>query len=217
MGPVVGVNGSTMGFLFAVDGAGPPAWPHVVCSGTATAERRGWAWHDDERKRKCFAASVVDIPLPADIVSAAIDGRSLPGIDRLLAVQAVHDEARGTFRKLFRSPCRECGADHLKRASRLIVALKLIHPDAWPALRKAYVPERWLAEPRLFLRGEVAPSRDPDELRRLVAAADPPTAKRIRFLANRYRSIPSYDGEPDRTRIAQIAFATQFLLKKRMR
>lgn len=206
-----------MGFLFAIDNAAPPTWPHIVCSGTATAERRGWAWHDDERKRKCFSASVVDVPLPADIVSAAIDGRALPGIDRMLAVQIVFDEAKRTFAKLFRRTCPACGADHQKRVSRLVPALKLIHPDAWSVLRKAHVPERWLAEPRLFLRGEVAPPRDKEEVRRLIAAADPPAATRIRFLANRYRSIPAYEGDPDRTRIAQIAFATQFLLKKRMR
>ncbi len=215
MGPVVDVNDSTMGFLFAVDG-GPPAWPHIVCDGTATAERRGWAWHDDQRKRKCFASSVVSVPLPADIVSAAIDGRALPGIDRLLAVAAVHEEARGTFRKLFRSPCRECGADHLKRASRCVLAIKLIHQDAWPVLRRAHVPERWLSEPRLFLRGEVAPPMDKEEVSRLIAESDPPAAARVRFLYYRRRSIPAYDGDPDRTRIAQIAFATQFLLKKRM-
>ncbi len=57
---------------------------------------------------------------------------------------------------------------------------------------------------------------DKEEVSRLIAESDPPAAARVRFLYYRRRSIPAYDGDPDRTRIAQIAFATQFLLKKRM-
>lgn len=175
-----------MGFSLLSDGAEPPPWPHIICAGS------GYAWHDDEDRRACYVGEVgVDAP----VVAAAIDGRDLPGVDRLLAVARMREEAPGSIIRAFRVSCpvKGCGGNHLERAERAMRALKrYVHPEAIDALRIARVSERILCEPRIRRKG---------------------TEERDRKGAKRDR-LPVWVGDPERTRIAQIAFASQYAAKR---
>ncbi len=190
-----------MGLLLAVDDVAAPAWPAVLCAGGAGGDGRGYAWHDEPRRRPCFAG--VEVPAPAAIVAAAIDGRELAGIDRCLAILALKDEG-GVFslRRLFPHTCRVCGEDHEKRAA---AALRVVdprarrdpyaHQGAIEALRHARVPDRFLFQPRLVRPLLSGRERSRVELERL----------------DRYRAhLPVFIGDPERTRIAQIAYAQRY-------
>lgn len=172
---------------FTLDLNAPPNWPHIVCTGT------GYAWHEDKSRQRCF---VGEVSAPAQIVAAAIDGRDLPGIDRILAILALkeHSGTAGLVR-VFRAHCPRCEGNHLERATRALRALSSIHPDAYEALRKAWVPENSLCEPRIKKKGKPE-SGEPDKK---------PGRRRI----------PVYQGDAAKTRAAQIAFAVQYQMRER--
>src|SRR6185369_6676756 len=135
-----------MPVLLAAESDAPPSHPHLICTGRAgDCDGRGWAWHDDEDRRACFSG---DKPITADarLVANAIDGRELPGIDRILAIAELRKQtSERIIRRIFHEECPVCGANHLERAERAIrAAREIVHPGAIPALRRARVAERWL-------------------------------------------------------------------------
>lgn len=182
-----------MGFALEANGALAPTWPHIICAGAADLSGRGWAWHDDESRRPCFVAEVA---APADLVAAAIDGRELAGIDRLLAIARLREEIPGGLQRVFCKECPACGGNHLERAARAIRAVKLIHPDAIEALRQAKVPESLLCEPYRRKKGA-------------QGAVDPAKGER----QSRAKGLTVWLGDFERTRLAQIAFASQYALR----
>lgn len=185
-----------MGFLLEKDDetAAPP-WPHVRCVGAADGEGRGWAWHDDPRRQACFSSKsvlgeTIVVATRAPLIAAAIDGRTLPGIDRLLAIVQLQVESPGSLVRIFRHECSVCGADHKRRVDRLLVAASLIHEGAYAALRDARVSERRLREP---------------EIRPVPHGS--PQKSRVRL-----GNIPAWPHDPARNRLAQIAYAQQYRL-----
>ena len=184
----------TVGFLFSsTPGAEAPPWPHVVCAGGPALEGRGWAWHEDEQRRRCY---VGEIAAPADLVARAIDGRELAGVDRILAIVELHGESPGGLVRLFRIECPACRANHWERAKRALRVAPVIHQDAVALLRAARVPEALLCEPRK---------------RRVGQPEKPPSVKRKRAPL---KSLPVWLGDAGRTRLSQIAFARQYALEK---
>lgn len=179
-----------MGFSLLSQGAKPPEWPHVVCV-AESADESGFAWH--ETRQPCFVATV---SLPARLVAAAIDGRDVPGIDHLLSIARVREEAPGAFRHLFRSECPACDADHKTRALAAIrLTKKYIHEGAIAALRKAKVPEFRLVHPWFVDR---------------PAPEDPERAARY---VERMLNLPVCASR-ERTLQAQLAYANQYALRK---
>lgn len=165
-----------------------PSCPHVVCAGDASGLGRGWAWHSDPHRQPCFAS--VGVAAPCDVVGDAIDGAALCGVDRLRAVLALREASPGGFLRVFRVACSVCGANHLERAERAVRAMRCyVHADAVEALREACVPESLLVQPSLLGVSRSRPSR----ARRKLPA-----------------SLPVWPGDPQRTRLAQVAFAVQY-------
>ena len=184
-----------MGYLLAdAEDAKPPPWPHVICAGGPCCEGRGWAWHDEIERRPCFAG--IEVAAPAELVARAIDGRELAGVDRLLAIEELHQESPGGLRRLFPIECPVCKGNHWERAKSARRAVRVVHPDAIAILRAARVPESLLREPRKRRPGQ------PEK---------PPSVKRKRAPL---KSLPVWLGDPVRTRVAQIAFARQYALEK---
>lgn len=179
-------------FSTLADGAAPPEWPHIVCTGD------GYAWHRDPRKRACF---VGEVAVDAAIVGRAIDNRHLPGIDRLLAIAALREETTWTvMRRIFREKCPSCGANHLELAEQAIrVVSKIVHPGAVIALRDAEVPSGLLRYPRIIRRDHDGPPKDEAEARRRARAM---------------KRLPFYDGDAAKTKAAQIAFAVQYGMRR---
>lgn len=183
-----------MGFALISDGAAPPAWPHIVCAGEAgTCEGAGWAWHEDERRRACFIGPA---PAPAPMVAAAIDGRELPGIDRILAIVALRAESPGSIVRLFRNPCPACEGNHLERAEQAIRTAKHIHPEVIEALRSARVPEHLLRQPNII---------DPRNERPL-----PEDPRKVKSLLRKKKHLPVFLGKDSATKAAQLAFAIHY-------
>jgi len=186
------MRGYSMGYCLEIDGGGMPPHPHIFCAGGPDLEGRGWAWHDDPRWQRCFSADAVAAPAP--LVAAAIDGRELAGIDRLLAIAELRQEISNGYLRVFRSPCPACGANHRERADRACRVVRHIHPDVVPLLREARVPEGRLREPRYLRRGSLAEDRKDRKDRQQSARA---------------RRIPVWPGDVERTRLAQLAFASK--------
>lgn len=200
-----------MGVLLAGEGVSPPPGPAILCVGGGDLAGRGWAWHEDEVRRLCFAG--IEIPAPAELVANAIDGRGLPGMDRALAIVRLREEigAHDLLRRLFRRECPRCGANHQERpiaAVRAVLGTRdvcaYVHPGAVEALRRAYVPERYLYQPRIIRpKSEGGPQPDPEVL-----------ARKARRYADH---LPVFVGEPERTRLAQICYAQQYEARKARR
>lgn len=189
-----------MGVLLFTDDTSPPPWPAIFCVGDAALKGRGWAWHDDEARRRCFGG--LEIAASADVVAAAIDGRDLPGVDRALAIVALSEET-GTrmLRRVFRPSCPHCGGNHAERATAALRAIRgtrqvhaYVHKGAIDALRSAHVPERYLYQPRIIRpKAEEKPS-------------------------DRYSAhLPLILGDAERTRLAQIAFAQRYEARRNRR
>ncbi len=168
-----------MGFVLEADGGKSPDWPHIVCVD-------GWAWHDKPKRRPCFAGEKV--AAPAQLVAEAIDGRNLPGIDRILAVERLHEKIHAGIYRVFQKECSACGGNHQERAMRLLRTGKEIHPKVIDLLREARVPESLLCRPRFWKAGEPR-SAGPTMVR--------PT-------------LPVWPGDPGRTYAAQVAFAIRY-------
>lgn len=162
-----------------------PSFPHVICEG-------GFAWHDNDRMRACFVGDVSADVVLVDMAINAIGDRSrphanpTPAIDRLLAISDLRRATTGTvMRRLFRDNCPNCGANHWEVARQSVRAVdRFIHPDAVSALRAARVP--------------IARLRFPD-----VRA--PGATKKL--------GLPVIPGDPDGTRLAQIAYAARFAVE----
>ncbi len=180
-----------LGFLLNIDAAEAPPWPHVLCAGDEHLAGRGWAWHDDERRRSCFQG---EIAAAADLVSRAIDGRELAGVDRLLALVQLREESPGGFVRLFPMHCRACGANHYERARRAIHVVPFIHPAAIERLRAARVPEHLLCKLRYRRAG------DAENGRSVKRPCD--------------HGLPIWVNDPDRTLASQLAWARQYALRK---
>lgn len=179
-----------MGYILEEEGGTAPSHPHIFCVGDANLKGRGWAWHNNPRYQPCYTTDAVAAPAP--LVAAAIDGRELPGVDRLLAIARLRHEIVSGYMRIFQNPCQACGANHRERAERAIRILPHIHPGAVPTLRAAKVPEGCLREPRYMLRGTPREREDDKNARRKA------------------RCLPVWLNEPDKTRIAQIAFAIRY-------
>jgi hypothetical protein len=159
----------------------------------------GYAWHGDERRRACFTGGARGAPYGtvaahARLVSAAIDGRHLTGVERLLAIQALERASPIGLRRLFLRTCIAPGCDacHFERASRALRALaEYVHPDAVLALWRAGVPEKFLVEPTFMTAAE-------------LATGDP---RRVRYL-------PVWRGDDRHTFTAQIAFAGRYAARR---
>lgn len=195
-----------MAFALEDGGATAPEWPHVVCAGS------GWAWHEEPRLRACFVATV---SAPAQIVSAALGQAGNAPIDRLLAIGALNENSNVVLERvlrIFRDRCGTCGSNHRELALQTLRILRHIHPGAVPALRKAMVPERRILHPHVHDR-EIQ-TTDPAELEKLLA--DARVGKRVKRLLRTADNLPVWPGEPERTRVAQIAFARQYALKNRI-
>lgn len=155
---------------------------------------------------------------PAILVAMAIDSgepriaHSIPGIDRMLAVVMLRRYARDGFLRVFRNEC-SCGSDHRVRAKLIMPAFDRIHPLAIPALRAAHVPENLLREPRVYRRGEKLPE-DKEALRALLE--DPVKGRRAKRLMQLAKHIPVYEGDEERTRLAQVRFALAYARKNRI-
>lgn len=180
-----------MGYILEENGGTAPSHPHIFCVGDANLKGRGWAWHNNLRYQECYTTDAVAASAP--LVAAAIDGRELPGVDRLLAIAHLRHEVVAGYMKIFQNPCRACGANHRERADRAIRIVPHIHPGAVATLRAARVPEGCLREPRYLGPGM---SKEGDE-----------NDKNVRRKA---RCLPVWLGDPDKTRVAQILFAIRY-------
>lgn len=190
------------------EGGEPPKHPHIRCAGGAGSEGRGWAWHGEPNRRGCY---VGEVAAGAELVSAAIDGRDLPGIDRMLAVVTLQAESPASIRKLFRLPCPACSANHRERVLQIIRAMEHIHPDAFPALRAAEVPEGRMRSP-FFRDRNVRVPEDPSEIKRLLA--DPEKRKVTERLLAASRNLPVWPEDRAKTRLAQMAYAKQYAMRR---
>jgi 8-oxo-dGTP pyrophosphatase MutT (NUDIX family) len=159
-----------------------PAGPHVICEG-------GFAWHDNERMRRCFVGDVsADVAL-VDMAINAIGDKTrpnanlTPAIDRLVAICDLRNATTGlVMRKLFRAKCPNCGSNHYEVVRQSVRAMEhFIHPGAVDALRNARVPVVHLRFPDIRTPGST----------------------------NR-KGIPVIPGDDEGTRLAQIAFALRF-------
>ena len=168
-----------MGFRLEANGATAPNWPHISCFD-------GWAWHDKPDQLGCFSGEKV--AAPAQLVAEAIDGRTLPGIDRILAVERLHQKIHAGIFRVFQKECSACGSNHQERAKRLLRAVKVIHPTVIDLLREARVPESLLCQPRFRKHGEPR-----SEARKGVRA-----------------TLPVWPGDPGKTHLAQAAFAIRY-------
>jgi hypothetical protein len=149
-------------------------------------------------------------------VAAAIDGRDLPGVDKILAVARLRENvpSEHTMRLIFRFRCAACSeGNHRERVRQILLAAPLIHEGAIEALRAALVPERRLRNPLLYRRGESPLPEDPEGLRKLFEDADAKKKRRVRFLFARRLNLPVFPDDSARTRLAQIAWAEQYALK----
>lgn len=206
-----------MGFALETSGHGAPQWPHIVCAGDANLSGRGWAWHDAENRRRCYAMTG-GLAASAIVVAAAIDGHTLPGVDKILAIATLSEEIPGLMKRVFRRECAACKRDHYQRAQWALMAVKYIHPDAVSALRRANVPERLMREPLIREVGARLPE-DPEEIKRLLANEDTDheLAKKVKRAIRRAHNLPVWLNDPERTRLAQIAYARQYALSVRSR
>lgn len=204
-----------MGFRLETEGT-PPEWPHFRCTGDGIGEGRGWAWHEDPAKRRCFSSDR-DVNAPPALVAAAIDhgapgvGHTLSGIDRLLAVTNLRRTARDGFLRVFPDKCPVCDGNHRYRPSRLLLAVEHVHPLAIPALRSAHVPERLIREPLIIRKDDVPIPTDEAALKALLA--DSKEGRRVKRRLALSKNLPFYEGDPDRTRLAQIRFALAYARK----
>jgi hypothetical protein len=179
-----------MGFALEENGGVAPAHPHIFCAGDENLKGRGWAWHDHPNYRDCYSTDAVAAAAP--LVAAAIDGRELPGVDRLLAIARLKKEVVAGYMRIFQNPCKACGSNHRERADRAIrVVQQYIHPGAVATLRAARVPEGNLREPR-FLRHGCQVEEDEKSRKRKA------------------RCLPVWLGDPDKSRAAQILFAIRY-------
>jgi hypothetical protein len=196
-----------MGFSLYENDGSPPSHPHLLCAGAADLTGRGWAWHDDPRRRGCFSDDR-DVAASAEVVSRAI-GPS--GIDAMLAMADIARDYPGTIPRIFRRECTFCGANHLERAKQCLRAVGFVHPKAVSAIREARVPERYLMDP-LFQEEIAVLPKDVEKLRGLVTDRHlGRLAKRALRLRN---NLPVWKRDPDRTRLVQIAYAHAYRLKK---
>ncbi len=179
-----------MAFSLLSDGATPPDRPHIICVGS------GFAWHG--RYPECY---VGEFAVDAPIISAAIDGEGLCGIDRLIAIDTLRNATSAiVFRRIFKEKCPACRGNHSEFAEQALRAVRhIVHPGAIDKLREAGVP------------------MDAMLRRRIVSDNQPPPAspQEARRLARMKRFIPVYEGDHARTRVAQIAFAVQYDAKRR--
>lgn len=205
-----------MGFWLESQNESPPAWPHFRCAGDAMGEGRGWAWQENERRRLCFS-SERDINAPAALLAMAIDGgeprigHPIPGIDRMMAVVTLRRCAGNGFLLVFRDKC-PCGSDHRIRPRLILSAFAHVHPLAIPTLRAARVPERLLREPHIIRRGDGPLPTTDDELRAMLAA-DPRKGAKVKRQLALSKNLPVYEGNAERTRLAQIRFALAYASK----
>jgi hypothetical protein len=138
------------------------------------------------------------------MVSNAINGQDLSGVDRLLAVAILKEHSGGAVVRLFPRTCPVCDNDHQERIHRSIRIVKQIHPDAVPFLREARVPETYIREPRYFYKGAKLKEEDEERLKEMTRDE----LKNFRRQQKRKKqSLPVWVGDPDKTRAAQIAFA----------
>lgn len=178
-----------MGYVLEENGGTAPKHPHIFCAGDENLKGRGWAWHDNLRYQECYSTDSVAAAAP--LVAAAIDGRELPGVDRLLAIAHLRRAVVAGYMRIFQNPCRACGSNHRERADRAIRVVQHIHPGAIATLRAARVPEGCLREPRYIGLG-------------YQKAEDEETRRR------KAKYLPVYLGDPDKTRVAQILFAVRY-------
>lgn len=192
-----------MGFLLEEEGVVKPSHPHIVCAGGPELEGRGWAWHDDLRCQLCYSGT--EVAAPAPMVSAAMNGQELTGIDRLLAAAVLKQEIGMAIWRIFQKVCPVCGKDHRERVDRSCRIMKYIHPDAVPFLREARVPESHIRTPRQIKKGSRAADLELEEQAKKLGPKELKVFRRNQTRRN--KSIPVCIGDPDRTRAAQIAFA----------
>jgi len=186
-----------------------PAWPHVACVSEDPA-KSGFAWHAE--KPACFTASVMgagEIPLDAQVVGIAIDGRGQPqngeasgidvisGIEQILAVSFVFKNARRSFSKLFSRKCIHCGKNHFAMAHAAVHAERFVHPDAIDALRAARVPKRYLLYP--WIRSP----QDPEDVDLLPKGTQ-----------RKLKNLPFWQNDQELTRRAQLAFASRWTIRR---
>jgi hypothetical protein len=195
-----------MGFATEETGGAPPEWPHIVCAGAADGSGSGWAWHEDMIRRRCFAA--ITVAAPASTVAAAIDGRELSGIDRVLAVVRLKEESCGSIRRVFGFPCAACDGNHRERVQQILRSAPYIHPDAIPVLRAAMVPERFLRVVLIHKHNEEPLPRDAKELEK--ALADPRKQKDVKRRLALSKNLPVWPDDLALTRLAQIRFAQAY-------
>lgn len=206
-GPVV-----PMGFSLESEEGTRPEWPHFACAGDANGVGRGWAWHDDERRRACYSSDRMVAASAKTVSSALDDGRELPGIDRLLAIAELREEGGAAcLRRIFPDPCPRCGADHWKRAERALLAVRHVASAAIPAIRAAHVPEGLIRVPLLREPGFQVPS---DERKLKEMLANPNLARKVKRHIRLRNNLPVWVGDPARTKLAQIAWATQYASKR---
>lgn len=204
-----------MGFILEEAGD-RPEHPSVFCTGAADLSGRGWAWHDDPRRQRCFSAAVGDIAASAPLVAMAISGF---GVDGMLAIAQLAEQLPGAIARLFPRACPACDGNHFKRAIRIRAAVKCIHEAAIPAIRAANVAEYLLRIP-YFCSAETqsiaSAARNPEEKKRLLADPDARKRRLVKRVLLTQNHLPFWAGNPERTRVTQIAFAHQYRLRKGM-
>lgn len=113
------------------------------------------------------------------------------------------------MRRLFPRECPQCGRDHEIRASkalRVVTPLRdspaYAHEDAHEALRRAFVPERYLYQPLIIRPDRSGKTRSEAEVNRIARYAG---------------HLPVYVGDPSHTRIAQISYAIRYESRRNRR
>lgn len=199
-----------MGFLLQENGCAPDC-PAIFCVGNADGSGRGWAWHDDKRRAACFSF-VGDVLASASLVSDAIQ---MNGIDGMLAVATLARELPGSVRRIFPTRCAACDRNHYERAAQIVRAVKVIHAGAIPSIRDACVPEYMLRVPYVCSAESIIIDRllsAPGGKKNIPANAH--NQKTVNRVARTRKNIPVWPNDPERTRLAQLAFARRYRLGK---